>query len=259
MQLPDARARRHDQGADARRPRGHARPGRHAAGHAVQAARQGHAERVGPRPGRPPRDRARRGAEEALQGTEAPARGARPDAAAGEAGRRRRPTARSRSSSASKTSLAEYPALDLRFPPDRRPAPCRTCSTPSSTTSSRSPSTSTTADGWRVFFRAARGARRGRAPRSRPRRSRTRLAIEPRRGRRTKTGRGAARPALTAIARRPDHRRPVLGPASADRSRRSRIDPHRDRSVDGLRHRPSRRRRGCAWSCCSELDVAGSA
>ena len=64
------------------------------------------------------------------------------DAAAGETGRRRgRRAPRSRSSSASKTSLASYPALDLRFVPGPDAVDSRSCSTPSSMLSSRSPST----------------------------------------------------------------------------------------------------------------------
>ena len=81
--LPDARARRRSVKVptlDGREELQH--PRRHAAGRALQAARQGHAERLRPRPRRPARDRARGGAEEAHQGTAAAARGARADAAA---------------------------------------------------------------------------------------------------------------------------------------------------------------------------------
>ena len=103
-QLPDARARRPREGADARRSRGPAHPGRHAAGRPLQGARQGHAERVGRGhgdlhviarvavPKKLTKDQ-KHLLEELAQ-----------DAAAGEARRRRRARARSRSSSASKIS-----------------------------------------------------------------------------------------------------------------------------------------------------------
>ena len=140
-------------------------PDGHAAGRALQAARQGHAGRQRPRPRRPARHRARRGPEEADEGTEAPARGAgetlpQEKLDADEADER----PRSRSSSASKTSLASYPALELRFVPARSPSqlqellyaelddfePLAIHDLPAE-------------DGWRVFFRLPSSATTARA------------------------------------------------------------------------------------------------
>src|SRR5205085_3473306 len=67
-----------------------ARAGGHAAGCPLQDPRQGNAERLGPRPGRPARRRAGLRPAQAHEGPEAPARGARQDAAAGKARRGRR-------------------------------------------------------------------------------------------------------------------------------------------------------------------------
>ena len=168
MPFPTLALGGNDQGPDARRRRGARRSGRHAAGHALQGARQGHAERLGPRPRRPSRDarvevpkKLTKEQKNLLEELRKTLRSRRPS--------RARPTAaRNRSSSASKTSSGEYPAptcVSGRSPDRRR---SRTGSTPRSTTTSpRHPGGRTGRRRGASFFSSAAIARRAAVARAR--------------------------------------------------------------------------------------------